>query len=116
MFGELEATKARPMSHTMKEILSKEGIPGFYRGLTAALFRQSIFSTVRFGAFDSLSKAFPNAKGAAAIPIGMCTFKECQSVPECVIVWGKVVVDLHIGNVRLRHGRRCNRSTPQLSY
>jgi solute carrier family 25 oxoglutarate transporter 11 len=72
MYGELESKASASMMQTVQGILRQEGIGGFYRGLPAALFRQSIYSTARFGAFDALGKAFPDATGPLVkIPMGL---------------------------------------------
>jgi hypothetical protein len=72
MFGELEKRASATMLQTVQGMIRQEGIQGFYRGLPAALFRQSIYSTARFGAFDVLAKAFPDATGPLMkIPMGL---------------------------------------------
>lgn len=37
-----------------KSVLAKEGIKGFYKGLTAALLRQATYTTARLGVFNGL--------------------------------------------------------------
>ena len=42
------------LRETLSTILTKEGVPGVYRGLSASIARQSIFSTLRHGGYASL--------------------------------------------------------------
>mmetsp|Transcript_22299 Transcript_22299/g.54465 ORF Transcript_22299/g.54465 Transcript_22299/m.54465 type:complete len:298 (+) Transcript_22299:132-1025(+) len=41
----------------VRDIYAGEGVRGFYRGLTAALSRQALYSTTRFGFYDLLKRA-----------------------------------------------------------
>ena len=36
----------------VKDLMAKEGVKGFYRGLSAGLFRQATYTTARMGLFN----------------------------------------------------------------
>ena len=56
--GELSATKQqqgiRALLNTSSSILSKEGLVGVYRGISASILRQSTFSTLRHGGYATV--------------------------------------------------------------
>ncbi|XP_028029320.1 mitochondrial 2-oxoglutarate/malate carrier protein-like [Bombyx mandarina] len=59
-----------------REVARKEGVRGFYRGLTAALFRQATYTTGRMGCFNSLLEYYKSTYGgtpnfATKICLGM---------------------------------------------
>jgi|UniRef100_A0A7S4FXG9 hypothetical protein len=58
LYGQLEKN-VNPTMSLVKHIWQREGLSGFYRGLTATLLRQAIFSTSRF----SLNDIFQDALG-----------------------------------------------------
>lgn len=41
-----------------QDIIKKEGILGFYNGLSAALFRQATYTTGRLGSFNALFDSY----------------------------------------------------------
>eukprot|EP00239_Pterosperma_sp_CCMP1384_P005631 CAMPEP_0197850224 /NCGR_PEP_ID=MMETSP1438-20131217/14677_1 /TAXON_ID=1461541 /ORGANISM="Pterosperma sp., Strain CCMP1384" /LENGTH=296 /DNA_ID=CAMNT_0043463269 /DNA_START=83 /DNA_END=973 /DNA_ORIENTATION=- len=45
-------------SKVVKDIMAKEGMSGFYRGLSAGLFRQATYTTARMGIFNVISEEF----------------------------------------------------------
>ena len=55
LYGELQKNTYSRLS-IFKNIFKKEGIRGMYNGVSAALFRQSLFSTSRFGIYDIIKK------------------------------------------------------------
>ncbi|KAJ8715273.1 hypothetical protein PYW08_005254 [Mythimna loreyi] len=60
--------KNATMITVAKSILRQEGIRGFYRGLTAALFRQATYGTGRLGAFNALFDMYKGKYGAPSFP------------------------------------------------
>ncbi|KAK4635718.1 Mitochondrial dicarboxylate transporter [Fulvia fulva] len=46
------------MVQMFSHILRTDGVPGLYRGLTAALLRQITYSTTRFGVYEELKQRF----------------------------------------------------------
>ncbi|KAJ8712552.1 hypothetical protein PYW07_005394 [Mythimna separata] len=56
------------MMAVAKSILQKEGVRGFYRGLTAALFRQATYGTGRLGAFNALFDMHKAKYGPPSFP------------------------------------------------
>ena len=40
------------------KITQDEGIGGLYKGLTASLMREGIYSTIRLGAYEPMKRAF----------------------------------------------------------
>ena len=53
--GELDARAVRPGAWTMlRGMVAREGIAGFYSGLSASLLRQALYSPARFGLFQTL--------------------------------------------------------------
>ncbi|XP_026495756.1 mitochondrial 2-oxoglutarate/malate carrier protein-like [Vanessa tameamea] len=51
------------------DILSKEGVSGFYTGLSAALFRQATYTTGRLGCYNGLSNYYTSTYGVPSFPI-----------------------------------------------
>lgn len=53
--GELDPTRPRAsIPDTVRLMLQREGVRGFYRGLSASLLRQALYSPARFGLFQLL--------------------------------------------------------------
>lgn len=71
MFGELEAKGTVNTLTTAREIYKMEGMRGFYRGVTAGVFRQSIYSTSRFGAVGVLTQRFQPSSLIERVPLTM---------------------------------------------
>eukprot|EP00906_Rhabdomonas_costata_P001616 RCo002643 len=63
LYGEGQAN-AVPSLALARHIYSTEGLPAFYRGVSATVLRQGIFSTVRFALNDYLQKASPGQEEA----------------------------------------------------
>jgi hypothetical protein len=62
-------------SQVVKDILAKDGPSGFYRGLSAGLFRQATYTTARMGLFgiitDKLDQTLkPGASSLASRLLG----------------------------------------------
>ena len=55
LYGEQAKGQAARLS-LMREIVRNEGVRGLYSGLSAALLRQGLFSTTRFGLYDLVKK------------------------------------------------------------
>ena len=49
------------VGETIKRTYTREGVGGFYRGLSAALLRQSIYTTTRVGLFPVFAGIVPGA-------------------------------------------------------
>jgi dicarboxylate transporter 10 len=64
MLGEGERLRGEKgkLVRIFRNIYSTAGIFGFYRGLSAAILRQSVFSTSRFGIYEQLKTIFNNAR------------------------------------------------------
>jgi solute carrier family 25 (mitochondrial dicarboxylate transporter), member 10 len=64
----------KTMLGTFVHVFKKQGFFGLYNGLSAALFRQLTYSTVRFGVYEDLKARFhpspspANPKGQASLP------------------------------------------------
>ncbi|XP_045775300.1 mitochondrial 2-oxoglutarate/malate carrier protein-like [Maniola jurtina] len=54
---------------TVSGILKNEGVSGFYKGLSAALFRQATYTTARLGCFNSLNDYYASAYGIPSFPM-----------------------------------------------
>ncbi|XP_032519352.2 mitochondrial 2-oxoglutarate/malate carrier protein-like [Danaus plexippus] len=54
---------------TVSNILKKEGITGFYTGLSAALFRQATYTTGRLGCYNGISNYYTTAYGVPSFPV-----------------------------------------------
>ncbi|CAG9564475.1 unnamed protein product [Danaus chrysippus] len=54
---------------TVGNILKKEGVTGFYTGLSAALFRQATYTTGRLGVYNGISNYYTNAYGVPSFPV-----------------------------------------------
>ncbi|XP_052743400.1 mitochondrial 2-oxoglutarate/malate carrier protein-like [Bicyclus anynana] len=54
---------------TISGILKNEGISGFYKGLSAALFRQATYTTSRLGVFNSLNDFYSSMYGVPSFPV-----------------------------------------------
>ena len=70
------AASVTPMS-VAKDILAKEGVKGFYRGLDAALMRQIFYTTARFGIFlnltDYIKREKNNGQNLSLFQKGICS-------------------------------------------
>ncbi|EME87810.1 uncharacterized protein MYCFIDRAFT_129539 [Pseudocercospora fijiensis CIRAD86] len=51
-------------------IVKSDGVPGLYRGLTAALLRQITYSTTRFGVYEELKNRFGGGGGGGQPSFG----------------------------------------------
>lgn len=58
LYGQLESN-SQPKLSLVKHIWDREGVRGFYRGVSATVLRQALYSTSRFG----LNDAFQGAMG-----------------------------------------------------
>merc|ERR1712141_619314 len=47
-----KGTKVPPLPMMLYRIGKKEGLPGWYRGITASLMREMIYSSLRFGLYE----------------------------------------------------------------
>ncbi|CAH2246200.1 mitochondrial 2-oxoglutarate/malate carrier protein-like [Pararge aegeria] len=54
---------------TVSGILKNEGVSGFYKGLSAALFRQATYTTARLGIFNSINDYYTSSHGAPSFPM-----------------------------------------------
>ena len=50
------------INNVIKETYLKKGVSGFYQGLSAAIMRQSIYTTIRIGLFPKFVSIVPNAE------------------------------------------------------
>jgi len=55
LFGEQAKNQSAKLT-LVREIVAREGMLGLYSGLSAALLRQALFSTTRFGLYDLVKK------------------------------------------------------------
>ena len=82
--GELSTTAQsqgfRSLIQTTSNIISKEGLIGVYTGLSASVMRQSIFSTLRHGAFATVCTVVA-ASSATSLPTNNSTTNDAASLP-----------------------------------
>jgi hypothetical protein len=82
LHGELQRSMY-PRLALAQELYAEHGVRAFYRGLSAAIFRQSLFSTTRFGLVDSLKPKFEkNMFGTLASTLtagGVAAFVSCPA-------------------------------------
>ena len=50
------------INNVIKQTYTKKGLPGFYQGLSAAIMRQSIYTTIRIGLFPMFVNIIPDAE------------------------------------------------------
>jgi solute carrier family 25 oxoglutarate transporter 11 len=83
--GELSATTQsqgfRSLIRTTSNIISKEGLIGVYTGLSASIMRQSIFSTLRHGAFATVCTAVAASSAVTSLPTNNSTTNDVASLP-----------------------------------
>eukprot|EP00238_Polyblepharides_amylifera_P001713 CAMPEP_0196572648 /NCGR_PEP_ID=MMETSP1081-20130531/2634_1 /TAXON_ID=36882 /ORGANISM="Pyramimonas amylifera, Strain CCMP720" /LENGTH=300 /DNA_ID=CAMNT_0041890029 /DNA_START=158 /DNA_END=1060 /DNA_ORIENTATION=+ len=53
----------------VKDIMAKEGFGGFYRGLSAGLFRQATYTTARMGLFNIFKEKMDQHNGGKPAPV-----------------------------------------------
>jgi hypothetical protein len=100
--GELKANTLPRLAH-VSSFYRAYGLPGFYRGLSAAVLRQSLFASTRFGVFNHIKSAL---EASSSDPKPLPVHKTLAATTLAGAVGAVVGCPADVALVRMQAGNR----------